>query len=139
MAKNLSTAFQAKINPLVNKIGVHKYQKDSRSLIYPMYLKPPSSNYQRASQNHVFISYLDHAVSSKLHLPINSLFQCFPHAPKLLSTLRLGEVSVWAKNLSMMFTIFSQKFLGKTPYNFVGNMGLYSVGKGMRKNTLKEH
>ena len=26
----------------------------------------------------------------------------------------------------------SQKFLGKTPYyNFVGNEGLYSIGKGM--------
>ena len=103
-----------------------------------MYLNPQSSSYQWALLSHVFISYLDHAVSSKLHLPINSLFQCFPHAPKLLSTLRLGEVSVWVKNLSMMFTIFSQKFLGKTPYNFVGNMGLYSVGKGMRKKKKKK-
>ena len=32
----------------------------------------------------------------------------------------------------------SQKFLGKTPYNFVGNVSLYSVGKGMRKSTLKQ-
>ena len=32
----------------------------------------------------------------------------------------------------------SQKFLGKTPYNFVGNEGLYNVGKGMRKGTLKK-
>ena len=31
----------------------------------------------------------------------------------------------------------SQNFLGKTPHNFVDNEGLYSVGKGMRKSTLK--
>ena len=67
-----------------------------------MYLNPQSSNYQRASWSHVFTSYPDPAVSSKLHLPMNDFFQCFPHAPKLLSTLKLDEVSVWAKNLSMM-------------------------------------
>ena len=134
-----------------------------------MYLNPPSFSYQRASRSHVFTSYLDLAFSSKLHLPTNGFFQCFPYAPKLLSTLRLGEISVWAKNFSMMcrwrsrsrgklqrygvddcgYTIsnsqvysqgfLSQNFLGKTPYNFMDNAGLYSVGKGMRKNTLKEH
>ena len=100
--KNLSAAFQAEIDPLVNKVGVHEYQKDPPNLIYPMYLNPPSFSYQRASRSHVFTSYLDLAFSSKLHLPANDFFQCFPYAPKLLSTLRLGEISVWAKNFSMM-------------------------------------
>ena len=67
-----------------------------------MYLNPLSSNYQRASPSYIFTSYLDPTVSSKLHPPIDGFFQYFPHAPKLLSTLRLGKVSVWAMNLSMM-------------------------------------
>ena len=101
--KNLSAALQTEIDPLVNKVRVHEYQKDSQSLIYPIYLNPQSSSYQLASQSHVFTSYLDPAISSKLHLPLHGFFQCFPYAPKLLTTLRLGEVSVLAKNLSRMY------------------------------------
>ena len=90
----------SQIDPLVNKVGVQRYQKGPPNLIYQMYLNPPSSSYQRTSSSHVFTSYLDPVISSKLHPPINGFFQCFPHAPKLLSTLRLDEISVWAKNLS---------------------------------------
>ena len=67
-----------------------------------MYLNPPSSCYQRALQSHVFTNCPDLAISSKLYPPVNNFFQCFPYAPKLLSTLRMGEVSVWAKNHSRM-------------------------------------
>jgi len=95
-------ALQAEIDPLMNKVGVHEYQKDHLSLIYPMYLNPPSSSYQWASRSHVFTSYPYLAINSKLHLPINGFFQYFSYAPKLLSTFRLGEVSVWTKNLSKM-------------------------------------
>jgi len=68
-AKNLSAAFQTEIDPLVNKVGVHEYQKDPSSLIYPMYLSPPNSSYQWASPSLVFSSYPDPAISSKLHPP----------------------------------------------------------------------
>ena len=100
--KNLSATLQAEIDPLVNKVRVHKYQKHPPSLIYPMYLNPSSSNYQRASPSYIFTSYLDPAISSKLYLLIDGFFQYFPHEPKLHSAFRLGEVSVWAKNLSRM-------------------------------------
>ena len=109
-----------------------------------MYQNPPSSSYQQASWSHVFTSYPNPAISSKLHPSVNGFFQCFPQAPKLLSTLKMGEVSVQAKNLSRIckwrdrsrgnlqrnvvddcgFTIsnsqvysqsfLSQKFIGKT-------------------------
>ena len=102
LVKNLSAALQAKINPLVNKVRVHKYLKDPPKLIYPKYLNPPSSSYQQASPSHVFTSYLDPAISSKLYLLIDGFFQYFPHEPKLHSAFRLGEVSVWTKNLSRM-------------------------------------
>ena len=133
-----------------------------------MYLNPPSFSYQRASWSHVFTSYPDPAISSKLHPSINGFFQCFPYAPKLLLKHRLDEVSVWAKNLSKMcrqrgrsreklqrngvddygYTIsnsqmcsqgfLSQKFIGKTPYNFVGIESLYMIGKGMRQTHFKK-
>ena len=35
----------SQIDPLVNKVGVQRYQKDPPSLIYQMYLNPPSSSY----------------------------------------------------------------------------------------------
>ena len=152
----------------MNKVGVHKYQKDPLSLIYPMYLNPPSFSFQQVSWSHVFTSYPDPAISSKLHPSINGFFQCFPYAPKLLLTHRLDEVSVWAKNLSKMcrqrgrsreklqrngvddygYTIsnsqmcsqgfLSQKFIGKIPYNFVGIESLYMIGKGMRQTYFKK-
>ena len=84
----------------MNKVGVQGYQKDPLSLIYPMYLNPLSSSYQWTSPSHVFTSYSDCAISFKLHPPIDGLFQCLPLAPNPLLTLKLGEVSVWAKNLS---------------------------------------
>ena len=87
-------------DPLLNKVGVQGYQKDNSSLIYPMCLNPPSSSSQRTSSSLVFIRYLNSTINSKLHPPINDFFQYFPHASKLLSTLRLGEISVQIKNLS---------------------------------------
>ena len=115
-----------------------------------MYLNPPSSSYQQTSLSYVFTSYLNPAISSKLHPPINGFFQCFPHAPKLLSTLRLGEVSAWAKNLSRIcnwrgrsrgkLIEIVQMIMGlqsltlkciaeKSPYTFMSNVGLCSVCK----------
>ena len=85
------------------------YQKRNRSTQRKTSLRPSKlnlsnvlepSSYQRTSSSHVFTSYQDPAISSKLHLPIKGFFQCIPCAPKFLSTLRLGEISVWAKNLS---------------------------------------
>ena len=120
--KNLFAALQAKIDPLVNKVGVHKYPKDPPSLIYSMYLNPPNSSYQQASLSHVFTSYLDPAICSKLHLLIDGFFQYFPHAPKLHSALRLGEVSVWVKNLSRMCT-WRGRSRGKLKRNCVDDCG----------------
>ena len=75
-------------DPLVNKVGVQGYQKDPPRLIFPIYLIPTSSSSQRVSPSHVFTSYLDPTISSKLHPPINGFFQCFPQAPKQLTTLK---------------------------------------------------
>ena len=68
-------------DPLMNKVGVQGYQKDPSSLICPMYLNPLSFSSQQSSPSHVFTNYSNSAISSKLHLPINGFFQCFPHAP----------------------------------------------------------
>jgi len=46
----------------------------------------------------------------------------------------VGIRSLTLKCLARVFSLKS--FL--TPYNFVGNEGLYNVGKGMGKGTLKK-
>ena len=52
----------------------------------------------------------------------------------------VGKQSLTLKCLDRVFSL--KNFFGKTPfififYNFVGNEGLYSIGKGMWKGTLK--
>ena len=56
------------------------------------------------------------------------------------SHLRLClSCKVTCENQPSMNCLDSSKlFIGKTPYNFVGNVGLYNVGKGMRESKLKK-
>ena len=49
-------------------VGMHGLAKDPSSLIYPMYLSPPSSYSNKTSQNRVLFSSPDPATSSMLHL-----------------------------------------------------------------------
>ena len=44
-------------DPLVNKAGIQRYQKDPPNLIYPLYLNPLSSSSQWTFRNFVFTSY----------------------------------------------------------------------------------
>ena len=50
-------------------VGIHGLAKDPPSLVYPMYLSPPSSYSNKASRNRVLSSSPDPATSSMLHLP----------------------------------------------------------------------
>ena len=50
-------------------VGIHGLARDPPSLIYPMYLSPPSSYSNKASQNRVLSSSSDLVTSSMLHLP----------------------------------------------------------------------
>ena len=50
-------------------VGIHGLERDPPSLIYPMYLSPPSSYSNKVSRNHVLSSSPDPATSSMLHLP----------------------------------------------------------------------
>ena len=50
-------------------VGIHGLVRDPQSLIYPMYLSPPSSYSKKASRNRVLSSSSDPATSSMLHLP----------------------------------------------------------------------
>ena len=49
-------------------VGIHGLARDPPSLIYPMYLSPPSSYSNKASRNRVLSSFPDPATSSMLHL-----------------------------------------------------------------------
>ena len=50
-------------------VRIHGLARDPPSLIYPLYLIPPSSYSNKASRNHVLSSSPDPATSSMLHLP----------------------------------------------------------------------
>ena len=50
-------------------VGIYGLAKDPPSLIYPLYLNPPSSYSDKASQNRVLSSSPDPATNSMLHLP----------------------------------------------------------------------
>ena len=49
-------------------VGIHGLARDPPRLIYPIYLGPPSSYSNKASQNHVLFSSPDPATSFMLHL-----------------------------------------------------------------------
>ena len=50
-------------------VGIHGLAGDPPSLIYPLYVSPPSSYFNKASWNHVLSNSSDPATSSMLHLP----------------------------------------------------------------------
>ena len=50
-------------------VGIHGIARDPPSLIYPLYLSPPSSYSNKTSRNHVLSSSPDPATSSMLHPP----------------------------------------------------------------------
>ena len=50
-------------------VGIHGLARDPPSLIYPLYLSPPSSYSNKASRNRVLSSSPDLATSSMLHPP----------------------------------------------------------------------
>ena len=50
-------------------IGIHELARDPPSLIYSIYLSPPSSYSNKATRNRVLSNFLDLATSSMLHLP----------------------------------------------------------------------
>ena len=55
--------------PTRQLVGIHGLAKDPPSLIYPLYLSPPSSYSNKASRNYVLSSFPNPATSSMLHLP----------------------------------------------------------------------
>ena len=50
-------------------VGIHELVRDPASLIYPMYLNPPSFYSNKASQNRVLSNSPNPATSSMLHPP----------------------------------------------------------------------
>ena len=84
-------------------VGIHGLARDPPSLIYPLYLSPPSSYSNKTSRNPVLSSSPDPAINPIASTNSWLLFQCFPAALNLHLTLLDGVVSVWANNLSMVW------------------------------------
>ena len=84
-------------------VGIYGWVKDPPSLIYPLYLSPPSSYSNKASWNRVLSSTPDPATSSMLHLPSLASSNASQQHQKSHLTLSKGVVSVCAINLSMVW------------------------------------
>ena len=107
-----SRRIRQKISPLPSKSkSIHYWiswstwiTKDPPNLVYPMYLSPPSSCYQRTSKSLVFTSFPDPAIcpipSAKLHRLFLANLQNFPSS-KTLSTLWKGGLCLGTNLLSM--------------------------------------
>ena len=69
-------------------VGIHGLARDSPSLIYPLYLSPPSSYSNKASQNCVLSSSTYPAMSSMLHLPSLTSLNSSSSTKRSLDTLK---------------------------------------------------
>ena len=89
-------------------VGIHGLAKDPPSLIYSMYLSPPSSYSNKASQNRVLSSSPNHAIhpiaSAKSHRLLLAIPQNFPSF-KTLFTLWIGVGCVWVQISSQGMTM----------------------------------
>ena len=84
-------------------VKIHGWAKDPPSLIYPLYLSPPSSYSNKASRNHVLSSTPNPATSFMLHLPSLTSSNASQQHQKPHLTLSNGVVSVCTINLSMIW------------------------------------
>ena len=82
--------------------------RDPSSLIYPMYLSPPSSYSNKAFRNRVLSSFPNPAIrpiaSAKPHRLLLAIPQNFPSS-KTLSTLRIDVGQVWVQISSQGMTM----------------------------------
>ena len=69
-------------------VGIHGLKRDPPSIIYPLYLSPPSSYYNKASRNRILSSSLDPATSSMLHLPSLASSNTSSSTKRSLDTLK---------------------------------------------------
>ena len=104
LAKNLFTTLQVEIDPLVNKLSI-QIAKDLSSLVYPMYLSPPSSCYQWTSWSLVFTSFLDPAI------PPNCIRQASP--PSFGKSLNLSKLQNTLYTLKMCGLYLSTNLLSR--------------------------
>ena len=78
-------------------VEIHGLERDPPSLIYLLYLSPPSSYSNKTSQNRVLSSSLDPVTSSMLHSPTLAFSNTSPTTPKTLTTLWKGVDCVWVQ------------------------------------------
>ena len=78
-------------------VGIHGLAKDPPSLIYLLYLSPPSSYSNKASRNRVLSSFPDPATSSMLHLPSLASSNASQQLQKHLLHSENGWIVCWVQ------------------------------------------
>ena len=101
-------------------VGIHGLARDPLSLIYPMYLSPPSSYSNKVSRNRVLSSFPDPAIRpfapAQPHRLLLAIPQSFPSS-KTLSTLWKGVGCVWVQISSQGMTIGEGKRRGYNDFS----------------------
>ena len=108
LTKNLSAVPPSGNQSTRQLVGIHGLTRDLPSLIYPMYLRPPSSYSNKASRNRVLSNSSDPTIrpiaSTKPHQLLLAIPQSFPNS-KILSTLYIGVGCVLVQISSQSMTM----------------------------------
>ena len=108
LTKNLSAVPPSGNQSTRQLVGIHGLERDLPSLIYPMYLRPPSSYSNKASRNRVLSNSSDPTIrpiaSTKPHRLLLAIPQSFPNS-KILSTLYIGVGCVLVQISSQSMTM----------------------------------
>ena len=108
LTKNLFAAPPSGNQSTRQLVRIHGLARDPPSLIYPIYLRPPSSYSNKVSRNRVLSSSSDPTIrpiaSTKPHRLLLAIPQSFPNS-KILSTLYIGVGCVLVQISSQSMTM----------------------------------
>ena len=108
LTKNLFAAPPSGNQSTRQLVRIHGLARDPPSLIYPIYLRPPSSYSNKVSRNRVLSSSSDPTIrpiaSTKPHRLLLAILQSFPNS-KILSTLYIGVGCVLVQISSQSMTM----------------------------------
>ena len=108
LTKNLSATPPSGNQSTRQSVGIHGLARDPPSLIYPMYLRPPSFYSNKASRNCVLSSSPDPTIrpiaSTKPHRLLLTIPQSLPNS-KILSKLCIGVDCVLVQISSQSMTM----------------------------------
>ena len=106
-------------------VGIHGLAKDPPSLIYLLYLSPPSSYSNKASRNRVLSSFPDPATSSMLHLPSLASSNASQQLQKHLLHSENGWIVCWVQISSQCMIMGERRRRGYNEFSLKMSSSLF--------------